>query len=345
MTPKKAKVFISYAHEDRKYLTELKAHLSPLERSGDIIFWCDQEIVPGDKWADEIRERLQDADMVLLLVSSDFLNSDYCSEIEFKAAQTRAKNSQTRIIPIIVRDCAWQSSPLAGYDALPDDAKPVRSWRDHDEAFVSVVCGIGRALSGASLKPSGKRTRTPVKSTTSGAKSARDQRPLSPKEYRNTCGNIVLKILLTQPNVEGLDVQPDAREFEDEGAYEKYLDYVGGKNREAAIDLNVPDEEGIVASFGSTCWWKYFWSNYYLVFGDSALFLENSRREKIRIAYSDFPNRNFSKTADGQLGLGSGDVAFLKDKVFNADYLLTVLLLLKKAFTDAGIASRKPERL
>src|SRR5262249_1606332 len=99
--------FCSYAHEDEVHLKALHAHLSMLKRQGLISTWHDREIVAGADWAQTINDQLETATLVLLLVSSDFLASGYCYEIEMRRAIERHEADQARVIPIIVRPCDW----------------------------------------------------------------------------------------------------------------------------------------------------------------------------------------------------------------------------------------------
>ena len=83
------KVFCCYAHEDEAFLNKLQAHLSPLRREGLLELWSDRDISAGAEWQHEIEERLDEADIILILVSPDFMNSDYCYGIEMKRALER----------------------------------------------------------------------------------------------------------------------------------------------------------------------------------------------------------------------------------------------------------------
>ena len=146
MSPTKSeiniKVFISYAHEDRDLRNKLEQHLSALKYSGEITVWQDQEIVPGDHWDSQIKTRLKEADMILLLVSSSFIASQYCWEEEVKAALDRHKAGTARVVPIILKSVYWKTTPLGPIQALPTEAKPVTRWDDQEAAWEDVVRGI-----------------------------------------------------------------------------------------------------------------------------------------------------------------------------------------------------------
>jgi len=140
-------VFFSYAREDEEFRDELEKHLSVLKRQGIIQGWHDRRITPGKKWQDEIDTRLDLARIILLLISVDFLNSDYCYGIEMKRALERHKLGKARVIPIILRTCDWENvKELSQLQALPKDAKAVSRWPDRDEAFTDIAKGIRKAI-------------------------------------------------------------------------------------------------------------------------------------------------------------------------------------------------------
>ena len=138
----RVKIFYSYAHEDEYYRNKLETHLKILERAGLIDQWYDRYIDPGDDWKNAIDENLERADIILLLVSADFIDSDYCWEIEMKRALERHESGVATVIPIIVRDVNWQSAPFATFQALPKDAKAIKLWSDEDTAWKNVSEGI-----------------------------------------------------------------------------------------------------------------------------------------------------------------------------------------------------------
>src|SRR5438128_8216509 len=134
-----------YAHEDEALLNKLKTHLRPLQRQELIDVWHDRDISAGTEWEQEIKKHLNEAKIILLLVSPDFMDSDYCYGIEMKRALERHQRGEARVIPIILRHVYWQAI-LGTLQALPTDAKPVRSWSDVDEALFDVTEGIRKVL-------------------------------------------------------------------------------------------------------------------------------------------------------------------------------------------------------
>jgi TIR domain/WD domain, G-beta repeat len=137
------KIFCCYAHEDEPLLKKLKTHLFPLQRAGLVDVWYDRDISAGTDWEQQIKERLNTALIILLLVSPDFMASDYCYSIEMQRAIERHEQGEAHVIPIILRPVYWQDV-LGKLQALPTDAIPVMSsgWQYQDEAFVNVTEGI-----------------------------------------------------------------------------------------------------------------------------------------------------------------------------------------------------------
>ena len=140
--PRAIEVFYSYAHRDEPLRTELDKHLSLLERQGVIAGWHDRRITAGTEWAGAIDAHLQRAQIILLLVSADFLASDYCYDVELQRAMARHEAGEARVIPIILRAVDWQRAPFGKLQALPQDGRPITSWPNQDEAFLDVARGI-----------------------------------------------------------------------------------------------------------------------------------------------------------------------------------------------------------
>lgn len=151
-------IFYSYAHEDEQLRDQLEKHLKLLQRQGVISGWHDRQIGAGEEWAGLIDEHLDSAGVILLLISADFLASDYCYDIEMTRALERHQRREARVIPVILRPCDWQKSPFGKLQALPKDAKPVTSWADRDEAFLSVAQGIRQVVEKFSSTPIPRQT-------------------------------------------------------------------------------------------------------------------------------------------------------------------------------------------
>lgn len=134
-----ARIFVSYSHKDERLLNELKTHLSPLRRQKLIETWDDRAIMAGEDFGEKINENLERADIIILLVSSDFIASDYCYEKEMERALERHEKKEARVVPVIVRDANWKVIPqLSKLTAIPKNGKPVRNWPNKDTAWKDV---------------------------------------------------------------------------------------------------------------------------------------------------------------------------------------------------------------
>jgi hypothetical protein len=141
-------IFLCYAHEDEKYRQQLQKQLRVFQRQQLISVWYDRDISPGEEWEKEIHAHLSTAQIVLLLVSPDFMASDFSYGVEMRIALERHTRGESRVIPIIVRPVPWQDGPLGTLLALPKDGKPINSaiWHNQDEAFFNVAEGIRRVI-------------------------------------------------------------------------------------------------------------------------------------------------------------------------------------------------------
>jgi len=117
-------------------------HLKPLERMKLITEWHDRKLVAGDEWGEEINKNLENADIILILVSIDFINSKYCYDIELDRALERHASGHCRVVPVILRGCLWQHTPFSKLQALPRDGKPATTWEDLDLALANVAEGV-----------------------------------------------------------------------------------------------------------------------------------------------------------------------------------------------------------
>lgn len=139
-----AKIFYCYSHRDEELRDRLEVHLKMLERQNLIKNWHDRKIISGKDWSKEISRKLDDSDIILLLLSPDFLASDYCFEVEMKKAMKLHGNKKVLVVPIILRVCDWKNSPFAKLQGLPLDMTPVLSsyWHNSDEAFHNITEGL-----------------------------------------------------------------------------------------------------------------------------------------------------------------------------------------------------------
>lgn len=139
-------VFISYSHKDESIREELAIHMSSLIRSNLITTWSDKKITPGEDWEQEIVHNIETADIILLLVTANFISSDYCYDKEVKYAVKRAKAKEAILIPIIAKKCMWSETPFAKFQALPTGGKPINLWDDIDEAYTDIVVGLKNVI-------------------------------------------------------------------------------------------------------------------------------------------------------------------------------------------------------
>jgi formylglycine-generating enzyme required for sulfatase activity len=164
MSQSAIEIFFSYARKDELLRDELAKHLKPLRQQGIITNWHDREIPPGAEWQNEIDRHLESAQIILLLISADFLASDYCYSFELKRALERHESQEACVIPVILRSCDWKNTRFGKLQVLPTDGKPIKSWSDLDEAFTDVVNGLRRSI--ALLTPIAAETSIPTPSQT-----------------------------------------------------------------------------------------------------------------------------------------------------------------------------------
>ncbi len=135
-------LFISYSHADETLKSELLKHLEPLKRLKLVETWHDRKLKAGDDIGHEISSNLEKSDIALFLISVDFINSSYCYDVELEKALELQAQGKLTVIPIILRNCLWQHTPLAKLLALPKDGKAVTAWPDRDEALANVADGL-----------------------------------------------------------------------------------------------------------------------------------------------------------------------------------------------------------
>jgi hypothetical protein len=139
-------LFFSYSHRDEALRDQLETHLAMLKRQGFITTWHDRRITAGESFENTISVNLERADIVLLLVSPDFIASDYCYEKETMRTLERHREGTCTAIPVILRPCDWHDAPFGGLLASPKDGKAITLWPNIDEAFLDVTRAIKGAL-------------------------------------------------------------------------------------------------------------------------------------------------------------------------------------------------------
>ena len=141
-------LFISYAHRDEELKTQLDKHLTPLKLQKVIDKWSDRQIEGGQDWAHQIDSNLKSADIILLLVSPDFVSSEYCAGIELKEAMHRYRNGDAVVVPVILEPCDWKWLDFGKLQATPKDGKAITDWPNINSAFLDVTNTIRQIAQG-----------------------------------------------------------------------------------------------------------------------------------------------------------------------------------------------------
>ena len=144
--PGQVEIFFSYSHKDTVLRDKLAKQLAHLKQQGLITEWHDREIEAGRDWVYEVDTHLRTAHIILLLISPDFLASDYCYRVEMTKALQRHENGEAVVIPVILRPAPWMDTPLSKLQALPQGGKPITRWSNQDEAFLEVAQGIQKVI-------------------------------------------------------------------------------------------------------------------------------------------------------------------------------------------------------
>jgi len=139
-------IFISYAHADEDAKKELDTQLAPLKRSGKIETWNDRELIAGQEWDEVIITELNQSDIILLLISADFIASQYIWDKELATAMKRHEEGTAHVVPIIIKNCLWQEMPFAKLQALPKNAKPVASYDQQEDAYTEIAVSINKLV-------------------------------------------------------------------------------------------------------------------------------------------------------------------------------------------------------
>jgi uncharacterized YceG family protein len=203
MSPSVVEVFISYAYEDEALLNKLAKHLKSLKHQGYINDWYERRIAAVEEWKSDIDSHIESADIILLLISADFLTSDYCYDVEIKRSLERHNLGEVRVIPIILRSVDWHCSPFGKLSALPTDGKAITSWQNEDEAFTDVVRGLRKVINSLSESRSDYRKDIPPETLATGkAQLNQTNRDNSTGFQISVSGGTVN---ITNPNLESTD--------------------------------------------------------------------------------------------------------------------------------------------
>ena len=137
-----AKIFISYSKKDTDLKDELNTHLASIKRRNRATTWDDRHIIGGELWDETIKTKLMEADIILFLVSSDFIATDYIWDNEIPLAEEQRKKGKAQVIPIILRPCQWTKLDFAKQQALPSKGVPINTFTNKDAAWLEVANGI-----------------------------------------------------------------------------------------------------------------------------------------------------------------------------------------------------------
>jgi hypothetical protein len=138
------RIYYSYSQSDMdsEFLEMLDNHLSLLEKNGIIESWHKKKLLPGDLLSKEVDQHFEKANIILSLISIEYLSQDYNFDIEIKRAMERHACGHVKLIPILLRPVDWQATPFAKIKPLPNNGKPISLWSDKEEAFAEVAMGI-----------------------------------------------------------------------------------------------------------------------------------------------------------------------------------------------------------
>jgi hypothetical protein len=149
------KVFIAYSHLDTRYRHDLEDQLTLLSRKGQVQWWSEHQLIPGEEIENVISEALSGADVIILLISIHFLSNSFCWSQQLEKAIDRHDRGEAVVIPVFVRPCAWEGTPIEKLQGVPRRGKAISRWSDKHEAWTQVARGIEQALAAWRLRNSG----------------------------------------------------------------------------------------------------------------------------------------------------------------------------------------------
>jgi hypothetical protein len=158
-------IFFSYSHADEALRDQLEKQLATLKRQGVIETWHDRRIGAGQEFDHVISQHVENDDIILLLVSPDFLASDYCYDREMLRAMERHEEGSAIVIPVILRACDWHHAPFGKLLAVPTDGKPVTQWTDRDQALLEVTRTVRGAVEQFARKDAMSATVSPTRTS------------------------------------------------------------------------------------------------------------------------------------------------------------------------------------
>lgn len=157
----KVRMFISYSHADEKQREEFQKYLVMFERAGLIDVWHDRLIRPGQEWDKKISENLKSADLIVLLISQDFIFSSYCYDIEMTAAVSMHDNGDAVVVPIILDHATWEDAPFGKLQAVPKNARPLSEFDNPSKGWVEIYGSLKNVIEEICQKKSNSRLANP----------------------------------------------------------------------------------------------------------------------------------------------------------------------------------------
>lgn len=236
------RAFISYSHHDKAALDRLHVHLKNLTRGGHIETWYDRDILAGSDLNAEIARELEAADLFLLLVSPDFIASDYCVEREMKRALERHAAGAARVVPIIVEECDWKAmGELRQLKAVPTDGKAISEWANSNTAYLNIVQELRRIIEADGLPPAvAKAAPEPVAlhpaTTRYRAKRQFDQ--IDKSDFRDAAF-VIIKDYFRRASMEIDSIEGLRGRFVDRGATSFGATIVNGGHRNGTAHITV----------------------------------------------------------------------------------------------------------
>lgn len=139
------KIFTSYSHADAEIVGRLNTHFAVLRQRQDVKYWTDKEIPIGEYWENAILQEIESADIILLMISAAFFDSKFCFT-EMQIAMRRAAEGSARVVPILLKPCAWQATPLANIQGLPEGMKPISQEADQESLLAQITMKLAHLI-------------------------------------------------------------------------------------------------------------------------------------------------------------------------------------------------------
>ncbi|MFN0036377.1 MAG: SUMF1/EgtB/PvdO family nonheme iron enzyme [Saprospiraceae bacterium] len=223
------KTFICYAHEDHEVVDGLKKQLAIFEKRGLLLIWSDGKILPGEHWHQSIKDQLEQAELVLLFISVDFINSDYIETTELKDALQRHREGHATLVPIIVRPCHWHEYfDIGQFQALPPKARPILSshFPHRDEAFFEIAEGVKKTAESLRAKKTAAALAADLAASAAEAQRVKEEEDQRARQAAAEAQEAAEKaaaasaVLAAKQDVERKRRQADSRRLKDEAAWE-----------------------------------------------------------------------------------------------------------------------------